>query len=188
MKLESRMAHARCQYLDVRVKLLILTVCMCAAITELRGSTNAIGVKQCSASENQLTFRPTLSSSGRTAEGSRFSLQLYESSDGIAVSSRVDRFGYTDLAQKEFAKIVRMAQVIERPPKLDGQRVGERVVLKFNRNKPRVSRIELLWIDNTDLHRIVSSSLGHIVEFERQFYPSAPQNTALPSTPTRTPF
>lgn len=172
MKLRSRIALARCGYLEEAVKLLILTVTMCAASTELSGSITSVGAQQ-STGENQLEFRPTLASSGRTTEGSRFSLQLYEASDGVAVSSRLDRFRSAGLAHKELAKIIRKGQVIERKPKLDqaGQPVGERVVLKFTRSKSQVPRTELLWIDKTDLHRIVSSSFHHILMFEKRFYP-----------------
>ncbi len=172
MKPKSKITLIRCSYLATAVNLLILPVMICLASTELDVPVRSIGMQQ-AATEVKLEFRPTQAASGRTTEGSRFSLQLYEASDGVAISSRLDRFRSARRARTALAKIIRKGRVLERKPKLDGtgHPIGERVVLKFTRSKSQLPQTELLWIDNTDLHQIVSSSLYHILEFERQFYP-----------------
>lgn len=172
MQLKFRIALERWPSFELAVKLAMLALVMCAFITELRGAKIGPNMQRM-ISEKQLVFRLTKASSGRTTGGSRFSLELFEASDGITVSSRLDRFRSAELAHKELAKIIRTAEVIERKPKLDdaGRSLGERVILKFARSKSQVPRMELLWIDKTDLHRIASSSLDHILAFEKQFYP-----------------
>lgn len=155
----------------------MLGITICALVCAIGGDRQLSLQLNVSAQEGaakpQLEFRPTEGASGRSIYGTRFSVQVYESSDGASVSSRLDRFISATRARKELQKVVRNAKVVERHPRLDqtGRLIGEKIVVRFAAKKSNGSPVAVLWVDRNELHRIMGSSLHHVLEFEKQFYP-----------------
>ena len=174
MKLEDERIRGALKYSKEVLKAFMLGSVMCTLSTGGLGKPAAFA--QQNTAEPQLEFRPIKGGSGRTAEGTRFSAQVYESSDGSTVSSRLDRFDSAQRARMELQRISRKGQVIEQDPKRNetGVRVGERVVVSFPASGKLDAHVVLLWTDKADLHRITGPSRRHVLDYEKQLYPYLP--------------
>lgn len=106
---------------------------------------------------------------GRMPDGHGYSIRGYRSS--YFVKLWVEHAGYSsaEKANEVFQRLVKEGiEVIERTPKFDreGQKVGERMVIISSPDQNgRYACV--LWTDKTILNAICSSSLMHVLEFEK---------------------
>lgn len=119
----------------------------------------------------ELEFKAVQFYSGRKANGATFSAGIYESSDGVGVSTTVETYSSAAQAKNEMKKRIRKAaRVIERSSKVDknDKLIGERVVISVTRGTGNGAYATVLWANQEDLHIIESTSLRHALEFERK--------------------
>ena len=122
-------------------------------------------------SRGEIEFKAVQFYSGRKASGATFSAGMYQSSDGVAVSTTVETYSSAARAKNEMKKRIRKAtRVIERGSKVDknGKLIGERVILSLSGGTRHGAYVTVLWADREDLHIIESTSLKHALEFERK--------------------
>ncbi|HZE71869.1 MAG TPA: hypothetical protein VE135_20360 [Pyrinomonadaceae bacterium] len=121
---------------------------------------------------SNINFRPSQAASGTLPDGTRFSVQNYESSDGVDISIRIDTCSSRAVAKKKLLKFVKNARVIKREPKLDqnGAVVGERFVVRFPAKGKYKSQAGILWVNKAEIYYIQSSSLQHAIVFEKRFH------------------
>lgn len=111
--------------------------------------------------------------SGRKSNGADFSAGIYDSTDGVGVSSTVEVYYSAARAKREMKRRIKTAtKIIERGNKenQNGKLIGERVVLISPGDTRDSAYVTVLWVDREDLHVIESPSLQHALEFERSFY------------------
>jgi len=129
--------------------------------------------QQESASE-AFEFKDIQGGRGKTEDGVPFSYHLYKSSDGVGVSTtvenRISAFSAVKALQR---KIKTASKIIERGSRLDvkGQRTGEKVVAMFKSDGSNKERAAVFWTDGSDFHYLESSSLPHLIAFEKKYYP-----------------
>jgi hypothetical protein len=117
-------------------------------------------------------YQNVLSGRAETADGTPFSFNLYKSSDGVAISVRVERHSLPAGARNELLRNIRGAiEVLERGPKLDESRkqVGERALLTSKQEESDALQTTVLWTEGSQLHFIESPSLQHALEFEKWY-------------------
>ena len=125
-------------------------------------------------SSEAFEFKDIQGGRGKTEDGIPFSYHLYKSCDGVGVSTTVENRSSVFSALKALQRKVKTAsKIIERGPKLDdkGQRTGERVVAMFASNGSEKERAAVLWTEGSDFHYLESSSLRHLIAFEKKYYP-----------------
>ena len=107
--------------------------------------------------------------SGTLPNGTRFSVQDYESSDGVDVSVRIDRCRSRAKARKQLLNFIRNARIMERGPKKDqsGAVVGERLVMQFPAKGKFKAQSGIVWVNRTEIYYVQSSSLRHAKQFEK---------------------
>jgi hypothetical protein len=94
---------------------------------------------------------------------------LYESSDGVKISFTSKIFRSVTRARRELENKIRGAEIIERTPKIiKEQRVGERVVVILAADSSGQRRACIFWTYNDALIWIESTSLDHLLAFERR--------------------
>lgn len=122
--------------------------------------------------KSEVDFSLIKAASGRTTRSVPFSAQVYESSDGVFVYSRIDTFVSVGRARKELKKLIRNGKVLERGPRAhqSGTPLRERVLMSLPLAKSSEPQLAVLWTDKTKLYRIESSSLNHVLMFEKRFY------------------
>lgn len=109
--------------------------------------------------------QPLSFSSRMHACGPQANYHTYESSDGVFISEANERYPSARRANLELQKRIHSAtEIIERSPELDerGRRVGEKVVAMID-GDAYVLRVNGNW-----LHSTQSSSLRHVLEFEKR--------------------
>jgi hypothetical protein len=132
-------------------------------------------INQQASVEKDKEFKSILSGRGKTKAGDPYSFHIYKSTDGVGISTRSEKRGSRILANREFQKKINKAdKIIERGLKLDknGKQVGERAVLTFTDKGPDKVIARVIWTDGAYFHSIESSSLPHILEFEKKYYAS----------------
>jgi hypothetical protein len=145
----------------------------CAAVShsESPKAVNSYMYDQQRQDTPEITFRAGKAASGTLPDRTRFSVQVYESSDGVDVSMRIDRCASEAIAKKKLLKFIKSARLIERGPKTDhqGTVVGQRFVVQFPAKGEYESQAGILWTDKAEIHYLQSSSLRHAKEFEKRF-------------------
>lgn len=110
---------------------------------------------------------------GEVENGVPFSSQLYEASDGVILSVTRENWGSPLRANKALRrKLEKAVNIIERAPKFDEKehQVGERVVAIFTPGSPDKNQASVIWTYGSQFYYIESSSISHILEFEKRFY------------------
>ncbi|MFY9621680.1 MAG: hypothetical protein WAM70_04950 [Pyrinomonadaceae bacterium] len=118
----------------------------------------------------QPTFRNISIADGTTAEGFEFSVHHYKAWDCVAVSEQVISFPSDARAENELRKKAATAsEVLEHVPEKDvhGNVVGERYVMKFVGSGQAGGYAAIVLSRKSDLISITSTSLTHILEFEK---------------------
>jgi hypothetical protein len=132
-----------------------------------------------------VTFKSVAILDGKTESGISFSNQIYQSSDCVMVSRRIEFLNSPASAHLELQRNLRRAQqILERGPKLNslGQQIGERAKMVLTRGS-RQKQYAVLWTDKSELYSIESSSLKHVEDFERWLaLPNADIERAAPSS------
>lgn len=121
---------------------------------------------------SEITFRAGQAASGTLPDGTRFSVQNYQSSDGVDVSVRIDRSPSHAMAKKNLLNFIRKARVLERGPKKDqsGSVVGQRLVVRFPAKGEFSSQFGVMWVNKAEVYYLQSASLRHVAEFEKKFH------------------
>jgi hypothetical protein len=124
--------------------------------------------------------------SGRTGGkgGIDVSFSRYKSNGGVSVERSVEHYESSSQAQVGFSNLVgRARQVVERGHKKawDGRDVGNRVRLMLRDPNGDVLHV-IAWTDGSRVFVLRSKSLTHLIDFERQDYPSS---APKPSTSNR---
>ncbi len=116
-----------------------------------------------------IVFKQGSAGSGKTKDGSRFSFTEWESSDGVWLDFRVEQRGSPTRARVALIGKLRGKSVLERAPKLDdqGQKVGERVVAKYYWKEGKKYQSIIVWTAGADVNYLESSSLEHLLAFEK---------------------
>lgn len=119
-------------------------------------------------------FRAKMSGRAETADGTPFSFHLYESSEGLSVSTRFETHSSPASAESGFARSISAAvEVIQREPRFDehGQQVGERALLKTNREDSDRTQYTIVGNEDTYLYFIESDILQAALDFEKWYKP-----------------
>lgn len=117
-------------------------------------------------------YEDGVSGRAETTDGIVFSFHSYKSSDGVPISTRVERHGSHARAKRELLEHIRAAiKVLDREPKLDdnGKYVGDRAVLSSKQKESGKLQTTVLWTDDSQLYFIESPSLQHALEFEKWY-------------------
>ena len=113
-------------------------------------------------------FEPTSSTKGTTNKGRSYSEHLFRSNDCVILSSRIENFDSPADAQKELA--LRVKDAVEIVGKeSEGSANGDRTVAIFAPDLPREfsHSAQILWTEGYELHIIRSTSLPHVLAFEK---------------------
>lgn len=119
-------------------------------------------------------FRSKMSGRAETADGTPFSFHLYESSEGLSVSTRFETHSSPARTEGGFTSSIDEAvEVIKRGPKFDehGQQVGERVLLRTKREDSDKTQYTIVWKEDTHLYFIESDILQAALDFENWYKP-----------------
>jgi hypothetical protein len=118
-----------------------------------------------------ISFRTDLIACGRVPDGGGgFSVTRYTSSYFVKLWFSHAGYPSAEKANEVFQSQVNEAvRVIERTPKLDkeGRKVGERAVAVFFSQENNEHYACVFWTDKTILHSVYSSSLMHVLDFEK---------------------
>jgi hypothetical protein len=148
----------------------INTTCAAASHSGLPAATDNYVYDQRSQETSEITFHPgDKAASGGLPDGTRFSVQDYQSSDGVDVSVRIDRCPSAAIAKKNLLKFIRSAHIEERGSKTDlnGTVVGERFVVQFPAKGKFKAQFGIVWVNKTEVYYVQSSSLPHAKQFEK---------------------
>ena len=118
-------------------------------------------------------YRSIEAARGVTKDGIQASFQTYESSDGIRVFIRIEHFRSTDDMETQFETQTRsFAEIIERSGIKDvkGNTKEERIVGKHFPDEQGIVTYSIMWNEHIKIRYIESTSLDHILDFEKQFY------------------
>lgn len=99
--------------------------------------------------------------------------QNYKSTDGVYLQATVQEYRSAAQARNEMQRRVKTAvKIIERGPKRTegAQQKDERIVLLSRHSRASEVQAVILWNDGAKLHTLESSSLKHILAFEKQVY------------------
>lgn len=153
------------------VAILVTVVCMLPLCLISLKASSPTSIEGQESQDREMTFKNLLSGSGRTEDGSRFSFGSAEASDGVKISARTERRSSVSRAKAVLKRTLRGAEIVTREPKINnqGQKVGERVVAHFASKAQNKSRYALLWTDGSDFHYLQSSSLRHLLAYERRY-------------------
>jgi hypothetical protein len=115
-------------------------------------------------SQNEITFQVST-----IGEGPHSSSTSYESSDGKLISINAITLASTSKANRRLEEKLRSAKVIERGPKMSkqGQRVGERILALLPNREGKEEMAACLWTYGPVLWLIQSSSMEHVLLFEK---------------------
>lgn len=108
-------------------------------------------------------------------EGVVIEVSNYETTDGMPLQQIIQRYRSPSDPGQEMQRIIaRAASVVERGPKRDreGRRIGERAVLMLGASTPGQAQMAVVWTEGSALYLLQSSSLRHVLAFEKQVYPS----------------
>jgi hypothetical protein len=117
-----------------------------------------------------MTFNAVTNYDGKTKDGESVSDLVYESSDGVNVTRTIIFFKSAARARANLQSEVKQAvQIIEQSPLLDtnGNKTGERAVLLYAPQPPFEARAAVAWTDKSEFYSITSTSLQHVLEFEK---------------------
>lgn len=122
-----------------------------------------------------LKFTAGIIFDGEREDGGRFSVQVFDSSDGMRLTLRRDFFKSPAQANEKLQGDVKKAvEITERGPKVDesGKQIGERAVMIFvpNPKNENERHATVSWTENSTYYSIQSSSLRHVLEFEKRFH------------------
>jgi hypothetical protein len=112
---------------------------------------------------------------GRSGKkGAKFvSFTKARSSDGIIVWREIETYSSSDRSRKGFEDFLKQAERVielgERRDKED-QVIGDRAVIELGGSHPPDRRFCVLWTDGRLIHVILSSSVRHVLAFEKQVY------------------
>ena len=98
-----------------------------------------------------------------------------KSDDGVLVEWRTETYRSATRVQREIQEVIsKAASVVERTTKLslDGKPIGERAVLMVPASRAQEAQAVVVWTDGPKLYVLESSSLRHVLAFEKQLYPS----------------
>jgi hypothetical protein len=117
-----------------------------------------------------ITFNAVTNFDGKTKDGESVSDLVFESSDGVNVTRTIIFFKSAERAQANLQSEVKKAvQIIDQSPVLDinGDKTGERAVLLYAPKPPFEARAAVVWTDKSEFHSVSSTSLQHVLEFEK---------------------
>jgi hypothetical protein len=138
-----------------------------------RSSSETKNSPQQEPSSEATEFEDIQGGRGKTEDGFPFSYHLYKSSDGVGVSTTVENRGSAVRANQALQQRVKTAtKIIEQGANLDDKkhRVGERVVAIFPSDGSGKEHTVVLWTEGSHFHYLESSSLRHVLTFEKMFY------------------
>jgi hypothetical protein len=116
-----------------------------------------------------LSFKSVAFLDGTERNGIQFSNHVYQASDCVMLSERIQIFKSSARAVAELKKNVSEAhEILERGPKIgvDEKTTEERVKLVLGK-EPTAKRYAALWTHQSELHSVESASLPHIEAFEK---------------------
>lgn len=116
-----------------------------------------------------LIFKSVAFLDGTERNGIQFSNHVYQASDCVMLSERIQIFKSSARAVAELKKNVSEAhEILERGSKIgvDGKTTEERVKLVFGKESTP-KRYAVLWTNQSELHSVESTSLPHIEAFEK---------------------
>jgi hypothetical protein len=102
-----------------------------------------------------------------------FSFHDYQSSDGVALSTFIEKRRSSAGAKRALRIETRKAaRIIARSPRVNssGRRVGDRAVLIRSNQGRYKGEAAIIWTDGPTLHRIESPSLRHALLFEKLYF------------------
>jgi len=143
------------------------------------GTSDAVG-SMLSSQEEEIVFKLGQAGSGKTKDGYRFSFTDWDGS-GVWLTFWTEKRGSPGRARIGLRAILRGKELLEQGTKVNsrGQKVGERVVLKFHSKEVNREQNMIAWTNGPDFQYLQSSSLKTIVAFERQMMK---QGWDLPAT------
>ena len=115
-----------------------------------------------------LVFEPTSSTNGTTNKGRSYSEHLFRSNDCVILSSRIEYFDSPADAHKELAlRIKEAVEIVGKGSKTSAN--GDRTVAIFAPDLPREfsHSAQVLWTEGSELHIIRSTSVSHVLAFEK---------------------
>jgi hypothetical protein len=121
-------------------------------------------------SNMQLAFRKILIADGKTNDGFKLVSYLYKASDCIPISYEVIFFDSSARAEDELHKKMEKASEIVQQGTANNEKgniVGERYVANFVGSDQAKPHSAIILTRNSDLISITSSSLTHVLEFEK---------------------
>lgn len=121
-------------------------------------------------------IRFTAVSAGRLPKkGAReVSFTSFKSEDGVLVIRDVESYSSPSRSREEWDRMLKRAEkVLDRSPKQapDGRTIGIRAVVQAGRSGRPDEKFAVFWTDGPDIYVLSSSSLRHVLAFEKQFYP-----------------
>jgi hypothetical protein len=122
--------------------------------------------------DKDFVFEAASSTNGTTNKGRSFSEHLFRSNDCVIVSSRIEYFDSPADAQNELKLRVKDAVEIvgkDSEASVRGAAVGDRTVAIFAPDLPSEfsHSSQVLWTEGSELHIIRSTSLPHVLAFEK---------------------
>lgn len=134
----------------------------------IMSASGAVG-SMLSSQEEEIVFKLGQAGSGKTKDGYRFSFTDWEGS-GVWLSLLIEERRSPVRARMALRAILRGKELLEQGTKVNnrGQKVGERVVLKFHSKEVNREQNMIAWTNGADFHYLQSSSLKTILAFERQ--------------------
>jgi hypothetical protein len=122
-----------------------------------------------SSQQPEIVFKPGQAGSGKTQDGSPFSFTDWEGS-GVGLSLWTEERGSPARARMALRAISRGKELLEQGTKVNnrGQKIGERVVLKFHFKETNGEQIMIAWTNGSKFQYLQSSALKTILAFEEQ--------------------
>jgi hypothetical protein len=120
---------------------------------------------------NDLRFEPKSALDGVTADGFKFSSQIWEAGDGVGVFLKMEYCRSAKNAERVLRQSTKGAtRVFEKGIVLDKnrRRVGERIVVTFDRDMIHRPQM-ILWTNRGMFYRVESSSFNHALLYEKKF-------------------
>jgi hypothetical protein len=118
-----------------------------------------------------ISFRTDLIAHGYVPDGGGgFSVTRHTSSYFVKLWFSHAGYPSAEKAEEVFqSRVSEAVRIIERTPKLDkeGRKVGERVVAIFFSQEHNEQYAAVFWTDKTILRSVYSSSLMHVLDFEK---------------------
>jgi hypothetical protein len=138
-------------------------------------------------SQESLTFRQIAVVDGRTHDGFTFADYHFKASDCVTVSDKVVSF---DSAARALAavqgEIAKASEIVDQGSAFDdlGRQVGQRAVLRFDTPSQTEGYSVIVSNSGSQFHAISSSSLRHLLEFEKRSRDLPASQTLARTVPT----